>query len=381
MAGFEPEYHDDIVKAMHKMEEEAIGSVCSMDEQPQIMWYMRPELIGFLLEVHFFYHMRPETLYLGLNILDRYLSKRVCFLRHYQLVGCTALWIASKFEDAKEHVPRVSALVKDCLDAYPADAFIAMEIHIMNTIGWKVGHPTAEAWLRLACTGREDAKVQHVARFLMEITVFYREFIEYPSSVIASGALCLSRYLCGKGLYVEDETTETLEIVHLLDSRLSKRIDTISPILINKYSFAFFSQASTFVMRYYLEGGCISREQLVPLPTTPKRSSSSSSSLASSPVSASSFSTPMSASTSASDLSDDMPATPTSPDFETDANSGLCVPDSDKENLPSSPALEFVLKHATEPVPDQFLPHDLLACRQALHSLNSSPPPSRPSAV
>ena len=177
-----------------------MGSAASIDMQPELQWSMRGCLVEFLIEVHMSFRLRPETLYLTCNIVDRYVSRRVVYKKHYQLVGCAALWIAAKFEDAKERVPTVQDLREICRDAYDEPAFIQMEGHVLATIAWKVGHPTAEAWLRLACTGFcfEDAQTQHVARFLMEITLFYRDFVSCPPSVIASAALLLARYVLRK---------------------------------------------------------------------------------------------------------------------------------------------------------------------------------------
>lgn len=101
-----------------------------------------------------------------------------------------------------------------------------MEGHILSTIGWTIGHPTSESWLRLACMGvsvflvplfvmvaklvligslplskkvtAEDAETQHVARFLMEISLFHKDFIPVLPSNIAKGALMLARYLLNK---------------------------------------------------------------------------------------------------------------------------------------------------------------------------------------
>ena len=74
---------------------------------------MRPYLIDFLIEIHSQYRLRPETLCLAVNIADRYTSKRIVYKRHYQLVGCAALWIAAKFEDAK--VRKTSFLIREIL--------------------------------------------------------------------------------------------------------------------------------------------------------------------------------------------------------------------------------------------------------------------------
>ncbi|KAI0094694.1 cyclin [Irpex rosettiformis] len=361
----EEEYQDEIKFYMHEMERFTMPSLASMDQQPEIRWHMRPCLVDFLVEVHFSFRLRPETLYLALNIIDRYVSRRIVYVKHYQLVGCAALWIAAKFEDAKDRVPTVSHLAEICREAYDESAFIQMEGHVLSTIQWSLGHPTAEAWLRILCSGPcvEDPKIQHVARFLMEITLFYREFVEYVPSVIALGALTLARYVCGKGRRLFEETEECLEIVDLLDTRLAKHVNELSETLVKKYAYAFYSKAATFVLQYYLEGNRFERKALAPLPMTPVKAKPSK------------VHTPTSVSTIASDISDEMPATPTSPAMPSDGFSSSYASD-DKENFPSSPTFSPVVgKQSADPVPEQFLPHDYVAMnRPALHSLNASSP-------
>jgi len=359
----EEEYRDEIRYYMHDMERFTMSSMQSMDQQPEIRWHMRPRLVDFLVEIHFTFRLRPETLYLTLNIIDRYVSRRIVYIKHYQLVGCAALWIAAKFEDAKERVPTVQDLVQMCRETYEESAFIQMEGHVLSTIQWTLGHPTAEAWLRLMCCGPciEEPKVQHVARFLMEITLFYREFIKYPPSSIALGALTLARFLCCKPRRFWEETDECLEVVDYLDNRLAKHVNDLSETLVKKYSYAFYSKAATFVVQHYLQGGRFVRQAPISLPVTPKRSSPSC------------VSTPMSCSTSLSDASDDMPVTPTTPSFPSDAFSGSYSSE-DKENMSSSFEPVFN-KHRVVSTPDQYLPHDFVTFgRPALHNLNNISP-------
>ncbi|TFK76939.1 hypothetical protein BDN72DRAFT_754651 [Pluteus cervinus] len=358
----EEEYRDEICYYMHDMERFTMSSLQSMDQQPELRWHMRPHLVDFLVEIHFSFRLRPETLYLALNIIDRYVSRRIVYVRHYQLVGCAALWIAAKFEDAKDRVPTVQELARACQEAYEESAFIQMEGHVLSTIQWTLGHPTAEAWLRLMCCGpcMEDPKVQHVARFLMEITLFYREFIKYTPSTIALAALTLARFLCGKPRRVWEETEDCLEVVEHLDIRLSKHVNDLSEILVKKYSYAFYSKAATFVVQWYLQGNRFVPYSFASLPVTPTRSPS-----------ASVLSTPTSSTTSRSDISDDMPMTPTTPAFSSDPFSGSQSSD-DKENMTSCEAV--LHKHRVESPPDQYLPHDFVTFgRPVLRNLNVSP--------
>lgn len=170
-----------------------------MDSQPEVQWYMRPFLVDFLIEVHAQFRLRPEVLFLAMNIVDRYVSKRVVYKKHYQLVGCAALWIAAKFEDAKDKVPLTKELSEMCCKAYDESAFIQMEGHVLGTIGWTLGAPTAEAWLRLYCADdQEDKRTANVARFVMETSLFHREHVGVAAYDVAAGALSVARYICGK---------------------------------------------------------------------------------------------------------------------------------------------------------------------------------------
>jgi len=259
---YELEYRDEVIQYMYDMEGQTMASVELIDMQPELAWYMRPYLVDFLIEIHQQYRLRPETLYLALNIVDRYVSKRIVYKKHYQLVGCAALWIASKFEDAKDRVPTVEDLHAVCCSAYDQSAFIQMEGHVLSTIGWGLGHPTAEAWLRIACASgptfpMEDARTQHVARFLMEITLFHRAFVSIKPSDIALACLALARYQCASTEELckkADRRADIVEIAHMLDAHLAEHLDQVSATVVKKYAPVFYSRASVHVREWYLSG-------------------------------------------------------------------------------------------------------------------------------
>lgn len=68
---------------------------------------MRSILIDWLVDVHLKFKLRPETLYLTVNIIDRYLARTIVSRGSLQLVGVTAMLIASKYEEI------YSPIVKD----------------------------------------------------------------------------------------------------------------------------------------------------------------------------------------------------------------------------------------------------------------------------
>ena len=60
---------------------------------------MRAILVDWIIEVHDMSDLMPETLYLIVYIIDRYLTKQLVLRRELQLVGVSALLIACKYEE------------------------------------------------------------------------------------------------------------------------------------------------------------------------------------------------------------------------------------------------------------------------------------------
>lgn len=77
---------------------------------------MRAILVDWLCEVHHKWRLQPETLYLTVNIVDRYLAKKKVTKNTLQLVGSCALFIASKYEEV--YPTPIGDLVYVCDGAY-----------------------------------------------------------------------------------------------------------------------------------------------------------------------------------------------------------------------------------------------------------------------
>lgn len=70
-----------------------------MGSQPDLNAKMRSILIDWLIEVHRKFELMPETLYLAVNIVDRFLSLKTVPRRELQLVGISSMLIACKYEE------------------------------------------------------------------------------------------------------------------------------------------------------------------------------------------------------------------------------------------------------------------------------------------
>lgn len=101
-----------------------------MDNQTEIEWSMRTTLVDWLIQVHARYHLLPETLWIAINVMDRFLSKRVVSLIKLQLVGITAMFIASKYEEIM--APSVEEFVFMTEGGYTKDEILKGERIILQ---------------------------------------------------------------------------------------------------------------------------------------------------------------------------------------------------------------------------------------------------------
>ena len=87
-----------------------------MENQTHINERMRSILVDWLVEVHLKFKLVPETLYLTINLIDRYLERQEVSRPRLQLIGVTSLLIASKYEEI--YPPELRDLVYICDRAY-----------------------------------------------------------------------------------------------------------------------------------------------------------------------------------------------------------------------------------------------------------------------
>jgi len=70
-----------------------------MKSQTDINEKMRGILIDWLVEVHLKFKLLPETLYMTVSTIDRYLSLKEVHRSKLQLVGVTSMLITCKYEE------------------------------------------------------------------------------------------------------------------------------------------------------------------------------------------------------------------------------------------------------------------------------------------
>ena len=196
-----------------------------MELQPEITFSMRRSVIEFITDIHSACGLGPEALFLAINLMDRYASKRIIHEQDYQRVGCVALLIAAKHGDSQENQSCISDLKRYSRHIYSNTVLNRTELHILAALNWDTRHSTCEAWLRAYTTRidrsfsenmkaeikrngwdhiREieergipmeclDTNANAIARCLMEVMQYQEELIDIEPNVKAEAAVILTK--------------------------------------------------------------------------------------------------------------------------------------------------------------------------------------------
>merc|ERR1719499_2783951 len=187
----EREYLPAIVDKLFVEEEACMPAQNFMDAQPDINSRMRSVLVDWLVEVHFGFRLKQETLFLAVNLLDRYLSVAAVERSRLQLVGVVALFVAAKFEEMRP--PPVRRLAYMTAGAYSEEEIMSFECLFLAKLGFKVLVPTAAQFLDLMAqeTGVSNRRTVR-ASFAMELALLEPAFCKYKPSIMAAASLMLA---------------------------------------------------------------------------------------------------------------------------------------------------------------------------------------------
>ncbi|TVU07534.1 hypothetical protein EJB05_40893, partial [Eragrostis curvula] len=182
------EYVDEIYCFYRKNEGSSCVSPNYMSSQTDINEKMRGILIDWLIEVHYKLELLEETLFLTVNIIDRFLACENVARKKLQLVGVTAMLLACKYEEVS--VPVVEDLILICDRAYTRADIIEMERIMINTLKFNMSVPTPYCFMRrFLKAAHSDKKLELLSFFLIELSLVEYEMLKFPPSMLAAAAI------------------------------------------------------------------------------------------------------------------------------------------------------------------------------------------------
>ncbi|KEY67492.1 hypothetical protein S7711_02412 [Stachybotrys chartarum IBT 7711] len=247
------EYAPEIFEYLRVLETKTIPNADYMAYQDDLEWKMRGILVDWLIEVHTRFHLLPETLYLAVNIIDRFLSEKVVPLARLQLVGITAMFIASKYEEVLS--PHVENFKRIADDEYREDEILSAERFILGSLDYDLSYPNPMNFLRrISKADNYDDQVRTIGKYLMEISLLDHRFMSYKPSHVAAAAMYLARLMLQRGEwnstfahyagYTEDEVEPVVQLM----------VDYIARPLIHE---AFFKK---YACKKFLKASILARQ-------------------------------------------------------------------------------------------------------------------------
>lgn len=245
-----PEYAKDIFDYLKRREEKFVLSNY-MHKQPSLNAEMRAILIDWLVEVQENFELFHETLYLAVKMTDHYLSKAPIHRQMLQLVGSTAMLIASKFEERSP--PPVEDFLYICDDAYQREELISMEASILQTLSFDINIPIPYRFLRrYARCVSASMDTLTLARYYCEMSLMEMDLVTERGSLLASA--CLLMALVTKDLggwspilqfHSGYQASDLASVVRKLHSMLLAPPDDKLKTIRNKYSHKVFFEVAS----------------------------------------------------------------------------------------------------------------------------------------
>ncbi|CAD6238833.1 unnamed protein product [Miscanthus lutarioriparius] len=190
------EYVEDIYRFYKSTEGTCLPLSSYMSSQAEISERMRAILIDWIIEVQYRLILMPETLYLTVYIIDQYLSMESVPRKELQLVGISAMLIASKYEET--WAPLVKDLLCLCDNAFTRDQILTKEKAILDRLHWNLTVPTMYMFIvRYLKAAMGDEKLENMAFFYSELALVQYTMLVYPPSVTAAAAVYAARCTLG----------------------------------------------------------------------------------------------------------------------------------------------------------------------------------------
>ena len=246
------EYGEEIFDYMRNMEQRMLPRANYMESQHEIQWSMRAVLMDWLVQVHHRFNLLPETLFLCVNYIDRFLSVKVVSLGKLQLVGATAIFIAAKYEEI--NCPSVQEIVYMVDGGYSVDEILKAERFMLTMLQFELGFPGPMSFLRRISKADDyDLETRTLAKYFLEVTLMDERFIGSVPSFLAAASHCLAREMLRKGHWSQQHVHYSGYTWSQLRSAVQLLLDCCDDprkhhqAVFNKYCDKRYKRAAAFV--------------------------------------------------------------------------------------------------------------------------------------
>ena len=155
-----------------------------MSFQTDINEKMRAILVDWIIEIHDKFHLKSQTLYQTIWLIDTYLSIKFIKRSDFQLLGLGCLYIACKFSEI--YYPQLKECVEATDGAYNKDDLLRIEKDILKTTNYNLLPPLQEEFYNIIAKSFGFNEQQYyLGKYFMENSLIDYNMTKYSPSVIA----------------------------------------------------------------------------------------------------------------------------------------------------------------------------------------------------
>lgn len=197
------EYQELILSYLRVKESEYQKSVDFLSVQKEINSKMRAILIDWIIDITVKFKTQQKTLYLTIDIIDRYLSLKSVKKSEFQLLGIASLMVACKIEEI--YPPLLKDYVYICDYAFSKDQILEMEGEILYEIGFDFAQSCYYDFLEFFQEKlKMDNKVYHFIQYILEMSLLDVKCARYKGIELVVGAIFLVRKIFKIGDWDEE---------------------------------------------------------------------------------------------------------------------------------------------------------------------------------
>ncbi|KAG0280090.1 G2/mitotic-specific cyclin [Linnemannia exigua] len=198
------EYSENIFAYMRELEIVLAPAIGYLESRPRNAWSIRTYCVDIACRVCDTLNTIGETVFLAVNLLDRFLSCRPAPSPPHQavLLTMTCVLIASKFEERNPFARTFHFLaLLEHFGTPPVDAaiFRSGERFLLRLFDYQLGWPGPLSFLR-RCSRADncDQAARLVAKYILEVILVDERFVLYRPSLQAAAAIYIGRSMQGR---------------------------------------------------------------------------------------------------------------------------------------------------------------------------------------
>ena len=202
-------------------------------DSTQINEKHRAVVIEWLSYIVHYFSQSNETLFMSINIMDRYISKKKITLNIYQLVAISSYLIASKYEDT--FTPSIDDLIYISKNIYNHNDITTMEKDILNILNFDIFSVSSyQFFSSFYLISNINNKILFcLGHLILEICLLNIEIMSCEQSLLAIGSLLIAK----KSLEIKGDLPN-INIIYNYNENDIKEIQKKIVLFLNKIVYS-----------------------------------------------------------------------------------------------------------------------------------------------